>query len=123
MFSLLAIYAILGTAGLVALCYMLMKIGALMATCPINGPQIRISALSITTGFATIGLGGLILLAAALVVLAEFEIAALASALGLGALCLGLGFTQAVATLRAVVWQIQNPVAVKAAEEGQAVPA
>ncbi len=109
MFSLLAVYAVLGTTMLVALCYMLMKIGALMATCPVNGPQIRISALSITTGFATIGLGGLILLAAAILVLAEFEIAALACALGLGALCLGLGFTQAVATLRAVVWQIQNP--------------
>lgn len=106
---LITTYAIVAFASLVALSLMILRIGTLMATCPINGPAIKISALSIATAFAAIGAGGITLIAAGLIVFADAHILALAGCLGLASLCLGLGFTQAVATLRVVVDQLLNP--------------
>jgi len=102
MMTLLASYVVLAFAALIALCIMLLRIGDMMADCPQNGPRMRISAISIATGFAAIGAGGVALIGAGLIAAAEAHLFALAAALGLASLCLGLGFSQAVATLRAV---------------------
>lgn len=96
-------YALVAFTMLIALCIMLLRIGAMMADCPINGPRMRISAITIATGFAAIGAGGVALIGAGLIVaLPQTSLFGLSAALGLAALCLGLGFTQAVATLRAL---------------------
>lgn len=103
MFILILSYTLLGFAMLIALCVMLLRIGRLMADCPITGPRMRISAITIATGFAAIGAGGVALIGAGLIVsLPHSGLFGLTTALGLAALCLGLGFTQAVATLRAL---------------------
>lgn len=102
-------YILLAFGALVALCIMLLRIGSLMADCPINGPRLKISAISIATGFAAIGAGGIALIGAGLIaVLPQTQLFGLAAALGLAALCLGLGFTQAVATLRALGEQMAS---------------
>lgn len=87
-------------AALTALSFMILKIGALMADCPENGPAARTAAISIATGFAAIGAGGVLLIGAVLPLLPAQPVPAALVALGLAALCLGLGFTQAIATLR-----------------------
>ena len=57
----------------------------------------------VATGFAAIGAGGVLLIGAGLPVLAQLSIPGALAALGFAALCLGLGFTQAIATLRDVL--------------------
>lgn len=109
MIPLIASYAALAFAILIALSIMLLRIGELMAVCPENGPRIRVSAISIATGFAAIGAGGVALIGAGLIVAADAQLFGLAAAVGLAALCLGLGFTQAVATLRAVSQPLAAP--------------
>ncbi|MEP5154844.1 hypothetical protein [Planktotalea sp.] len=105
-------YAAIAFAMLVALSVMLLRIGAMMADCPVNGPRIQISAITIATGFAAIGAGGIALIGAGFIVsLPDTSLFGLTAALGLAALCLGLGFTQAVANLRAIGEQLAAPEA------------
>ena len=85
------------------LSFMILKIGALMSDCPQNGPAARTAAITISTGFAAIGTGGVLLIGAVLPLLADMPELAIALGLGFVSLCLGLGFTQAIATLRAVL--------------------
>ena len=92
-----------GLATLALLSAMILKIGALMADCPGGGPAARTAAITVATGFAAIGAGGVLLIGAALPLFAATPVPAAMVALGLAALCLGLGFTQAVATLREVL--------------------
>ena len=94
---------------LATLCLILMKIGTLMATCPVNGPAIRISALTVVTGFGAIGTGGVALIGAILPIIAHSGANALLVTLGLALLCLGLGFTQAMTTLQSVVKTLPKP--------------
>lgn len=105
MLILLLTYVILALGALTTLSLMILKIGTLLADCPNNTPATKAVAVTITTGFAAIGAGGVILIGAALPAFAEMPYFALMLALGLSALCLGLGFTHAVATLRAVLAQ------------------
>lgn len=110
MFIFISSYALLAFAMLIALCIMLLRIGAMMSDCPDTGQRMRISAITIATGFAAIGAGGVALIGSGLIVsLPQTSLFGLTAALGLAALCLGLGFTQAVATLRAVGEQMANP--------------
>jgi hypothetical protein len=93
----------IGTSALLAvLTLMILRIGAMMADCPKNGPAIRTASVTIATGFAAIGAGGIILIVALLGAFQIEPILGLLLSLGLAALCLGLGFTHAVGTLRLV---------------------
>lgn len=103
MLVLALIYITLGFGALVALAGMILRIGGLLAECPDNRPTARAAAVTIATGFAAIGAGGVILIGAVLPLLDGAPMMGFLGALGLAALCLGLGFTQAVGTLRAVM--------------------
>lgn len=104
MFMFAALYIVLGFAALSALAVMILRIGALLGDCPQSSATARAAAVTIATGFAAIGAGGVILIGALLPLLADAAFAGFLGALGFAALCLGLGFTQAVGTLRAVLY-------------------
>ena len=67
----------------------------------------RAASVTIATGFAAIGAGGVILIGAILPMMEQAPLAGFLGALGFAALCLGLGFTQAVGTLRALMQDAQ----------------
>ena len=96
-------YITLALAALIALCVMILKIGKLIGDCPQSAAAARAAAVTVATGFAAIGAGGIILIGAVLPVLEDAALPGFFLSLGFAALCLGLGFTHAVATLRAVV--------------------
>lgn len=97
------IYLIFALGALTALSVMILRIGALLETCPDNGPSVRPAIITVATGFAAIGSGGVILIGALVPMLSGAPLVGFFAALGLTSLCLGLGFTQAMATLRAVL--------------------
>ncbi|MEZ5715326.1 MAG: hypothetical protein R3D85_09235 [Paracoccaceae bacterium] len=90
-------------AALALLSFMILKVGALMSDCPDGGPAARTAALSIATGYAAIGAGVVLLVGAALPFLGTETVLTALLPLGFAALALGLGFTQAIATLRDVL--------------------
>lgn len=96
-------YLFAGMITVALLSFMILKIGAMMSDCPQNGPAARTAAITIATGFAAIGSGGVLLIGAVLPLLPKMPEMGVALGLGFAALCLGLGFTQAIATLRAVM--------------------
>ncbi|WP_291734242.1 hypothetical protein [Leisingera sp. F5] len=98
----IGIYLGLGMLRLLAMALMILRIGTLLGDCPRSGRAARAGAVTIATGYAMVGLGGVILIGAAIPLL-EMDFLGLLPALGLAAICLGLGFSHAVATLRAVV--------------------
>ena len=81
-----------------------------MGECPQSRATARAGAVTIATGFSAIGVGGVILIGAALALLAQAPMAGFLVALGFAALCLGLGFTHAISTLRAVMFDAQDKV-------------
>lgn len=103
MFSFTLAYVALSFAGLAALCRMILRIGAMLGTCPQTGAAARTASVTIATGFAAIGAGGVILIGAVLPLFPQDAFAVFLLALGFASLCLGLGFTHAVGTLRAVI--------------------
>ncbi len=103
MFVVLITYAIVSLAVLVALASMILKIGSLLGECPQTKAMAKSAAVTIATGFCAIGLGGVMLVGSTLPVLQEDAVFALVAALGVSVLCLGLGFTQAIVQLRAVL--------------------
>jgi len=110
MFVLAALYIALGFGGLAALAIMILRIGALLGECPQSRATARAGAVTIATGFSAIGAGGVILIGAALALLAQAPMAGFLVALGFAALCIGLGFTHAISTLRAVMFDAQDKV-------------
>ena len=96
-------YVLLAFGALIALCLMILRIGTLLGDCPQTGAAARAGAITIATGFAAIGAGGVILIGSILPLLPQEPLVAFFIALGFAALCLGLGFTHAVGTLRAVI--------------------
>ena len=98
----LATYSLISLAVLAVLARMILKIGTLLGTCPERGGVVRAAAVSVATGYSAIGAGGVMLIAGALPLLGHEAALALMAALGLAAICLGLGFTHAVTILRAV---------------------
>lgn len=107
-----ATYIVLTFAALTALCRMILHIATLIGTCPETGGRARATGMTIATGFAAIGAGGLVIFASVMPIYANALPAVFLLALGFASLCLGLGFTHAIATLRAVV----DPAAVPAAQ-------
>ena len=103
MLLLATLYIVLGFGGLAALAIMILRIGALLGECPQSKRTARAASIAIATGFAAIGAGGVILIGAALPIMEQAPLAGFLGALGFAALCLGLGFTQAVGTLRALM--------------------
>ncbi|WP_232281925.1 hypothetical protein [Roseobacter sp. SK209-2-6] len=81
---------------------MILRIGSLPGACPQSGRAARPAAVSIATGYTMVGLGGIILIGAVIPML-EAGFLPLLPGLGLVAIGLGLGFSHAIATLRAVV--------------------
>jgi len=108
MIVLALLYIALGFGALAALAIMILRIGTLLGECPQSRATARAAAVTIATGFAAIGAGGVILIGAALPLLAQAPMAGFLGALGFAALCLGLGFTQAVGTLRALMQDSQR---------------
>lgn len=103
MFVILASYAVISLSALVALGCMILKIGNLLGDCPESRAASKSATVTIATGYCAIGAGGVLLIASVLPMLQEDAVFALSAALGLAVLCLGLGFTQAVVQLRAVL--------------------
>ncbi|MGV6838661.1 MAG: hypothetical protein ACWA40_00560 [Planktomarina sp.] len=86
-------------AALIWLTYMIVNIGS----CPHTAQVARVTAKVVSVGFAGIGLGGVILGAAALPAFEAAPKVGLLIGLGFVCLCLGLGFTQAMANIRRIV--------------------
>lgn len=103
MLTLALIYFNLGLGAVAALALMILRVGALLGDCPEARARAHVIAVSIATGFAAIGAGGVLLIGAALPMLVDAPFAALMLALGFAALCLGLGFTHAMGLLRAAL--------------------
>jgi len=103
------LYIVIATATLTVLSGMILKIGSLIGDCPDSKRVAKVTSVTIATGYAAIGAGGVICIGAILPLVSQFHEAGLMFALGLAALCLGLGFTHAVSTLRAVVMQGPAP--------------
>lgn len=114
MFVLASLYIALGFGGLAALSIMILRIGTLLGECPQSRATARAGAVTIATGFSAIGAGGVILIGAALPLLAQAPLAGFLVALGFAALCLGLGFTHAIGTLRAVMFDARSQAAAAA---------
>ncbi|MEP1793023.1 hypothetical protein [Parasphingorhabdus sp.] len=114
MFVLALLYIALGFGALSVLALMILRIGALLGHCPHSRDTARAAAITIATGFAAIGAGGVILIGATLLLLPDAPLAGFLGALGFAALCLGLGFTQAIGTLRAVMQDAKAPAAAAA---------
>ena len=104
-------YLLISFAALGVLCKMILHIGTLLGNCPETGTAARAGSVTITTGFAAIGAGGLILISAAIPTYTVALPAVFMLALGLASLCLGLGFTHAIGSLRAVVANRPAPAA------------
>ena len=96
------LYLCLGTLMVAAMAFMILQIGKLLGDCPQSGRAARAAAVTIATGYSMIGIGGTALIGTAIPFLKLGSWSSL-PALGFAAICLGLGFTHAVATLRAVV--------------------
>ncbi|KPD13480.1 hypothetical protein [Phaeobacter sp. 11ANDIMAR09] len=79
-------------------------------------------SLYVGLGLVMVGLGGVVLIGAVIPIL-EGGLLSLLPALGLVAICLGLGFSHAVATLRAVVREaVQGAQSARAAEKPKSAP-
>ena len=105
------LYLCLGTLMVAAMAIMILQIGKLLGDCPQSGRAARAAAVTIATGYSMIGIGGMALIGTAIPFL-ELGSWGILPALGLAAICLGLGFTHAVATLRAVVREALFPTLV-----------
>ncbi|WP_299141924.1 hypothetical protein [uncultured Tateyamaria sp.] len=103
MLTISLVYFNLALGAVAALAVMILRIAALAEICDAGPERAHAAGITVATGFAAIGAGGVILIGAGLFVLPDAPYAALMLALGLAALCLGLGFTHAVGTLRAVL--------------------
>ena len=106
MIFLYGLYFALSLSALVGLTMMILRIGVMLGACPINGPSARSAAITIATGLLATGSRGVRLLAALITLNPPGNPVSLLIVLGLARLALGLGFTQAVATVRDGIAQI-----------------
>ncbi len=96
-------YILFALTAVGALTLMILRIGAMIGDCPVSAARARAVSITVATGFAAIGTGGVVMIGAVLPFMAKAPFAALMLALGFAALCLGLGFTHAMGTLRAAL--------------------
>jgi hypothetical protein len=104
----ISLYIGLGLVMVTAMALMILKIGKLLGDCPASGRAARAAAVTIATGYGMIGFGGVALVGST-IPLMDMGVIGVLPALGFAALCLGLGFGHAVATLRAVVREALTP--------------
>lgn len=95
-------YVALAFGALGGLGWMILRIGSLLGDCPAAQARAKAASVTIATGYLAIGAGGVVLGGAAAVFVAP-NVAGIVAVLGAVVLCLGLGFSNAVATLRAVI--------------------
>jgi hypothetical protein len=106
-FAILAYFAVT-LATLIALGRMILQVGRSLDTCPQTGTLARAGSIAITAGFIAIGMGGVILVSAAIPALAgnadpaELAVITLLT-IGLSCVTLGLGFAHALGNLKAIV--------------------
>jgi hypothetical protein len=105
----LIIYFVAAFAVLAILDLIIYRVGRDMASCPKAPPGARVAALAVSSGYAAIGAGGVILAAIIVPVFPDASIIGLFFSLGIVSICLGLGFGQALANLRAVIAPNANP--------------
>jgi hypothetical protein len=101
-------YFTITLSTLVALARMILQVARTSGDCPTNGATARAAALAVTTGFAAIGMGGVILIAAIIPTVVQGGTPASTAVItlltmGMACLSLGLGFSHAVRTLQAVL--------------------
>lgn len=102
----LVIYFVFAYALLAALTGMILQISRKMGECPDTGRAARAAGVTIATGYAAIGAGGAMLVGSALPVVQGGTPATL-FAIGFTAIILGLGFSNAIMTLRSAVLTAQ----------------
>lgn len=95
----------LSLVAVIALTRMILLIGTMQQDCPETGSAARLVAVTVATGFCAIGAGGVFLIAAGFPLLAQAPMMAFLVGLGLAVLCLGLGFSHAVNTLRLTLYR------------------
>lgn len=106
-------------AVLIALALMILAITRALGDCPEKGPRARAAGVTIATGYLALGAGAVMLIGAFATLSAGLE--TIFFCVGLACIVLGLGFTQAVTMLRAVV--DASPLARKTPfPEGSEVP-
>ena len=105
MTGLVIIYFTIAFCALAGLSAMIFQIGRALADCPATGRAARAGALTIVSAFIAIGTGGILLVAGGAITILPVtsSLPGLMLALGVAILCLGLGFTNAVAALRDIV--------------------
>ena len=104
MTGLVILYFTIAFCALAGLSLMIFQIGKALADCPATGRAARAGALTIISAFIAIGTGGILLVAGGAISILPFaSLTGLMLALGVAILCLGLGFTNAVAALRDIV--------------------
>ena len=111
------IYLTVSILGLLALAKVILTIGSALAECPQTGPAARAGTLSITAGFVAMGLGVIALGGAWVTGAPSIGIVPVYLALGVVALLLGLGFTQAALSLRKLVLDMTGDAAAVAQAE------
>ena len=94
---------------LVLLAIVLVLVGRAAGDCPQIGGAARVATLVVTTGFAAIGTGVVLLIASTLPVLMQGEIMGLYVALGLVGIALGIGFYSAASALRDLLKTAPRP--------------
>ncbi|MEM8979458.1 MAG: hypothetical protein AAGD04_08230 [Pseudomonadota bacterium] len=99
----LAIFFPFSMAILACLCFVILDLGRRMEDCPVTGQAAPPAAIAIAVAFVAIGFGGVGLGAAALIALQDFGLVGVFGLLGFMSLCLGLGFSNAVAHLKMVL--------------------
>ncbi len=107
----LATFLGLSVLALVIMVMMILKIADMIGPCPVTAASPRVVAAPIAASYGAIGLGGILILAAMLPVADDLIQLAAIAALGLVAVCLGLGFTQAVTALKAILQEQRSAMA------------
>lgn len=101
-------------AVLIALALMILAITRALGDCPEKGARARAAGVTLATGYLALGAGAVMLIGAFATLSPGLE--TIFFCLGLACIILGLGFTQAVTMLRAVVdGAVKPPVAVASA--------
>ena len=94
------------SAALVALAILanvIHKMGQALAICPKTGTAAKAGSLVVVTGFVVVGIGGISLVSAALPYIHDRADTAVLMAFGFVVIGLGIGFSQAAATLQKIV--------------------
>jgi hypothetical protein len=103
------LFLLLAFAGLAILAGVLVVIGRAAAECPQLGGAARVATLVVTTGFAALGAGAIMLIAAVLPALSSSWMMGLYFALGIASIALGIGFYNAASMLREILKSAPRP--------------